>query len=40
MYYRRDHTFDVKACFQQNRYVESGNVQIVYIMVSYIQSEE
>ena len=21
MYYRRDHTFDVKTCFQQNRYV-------------------
>jgi hypothetical protein len=20
-YYRRDHTFDVKTCFQQNRYV-------------------
>ena len=20
MYYRRDHTFDVKTCFQQNRY--------------------
>ena len=21
LYYRRDHTFDVKTCFQQNRYV-------------------
>jgi hypothetical protein len=21
MYYRRDHTFDVKTCFQQTRYV-------------------
>ena len=21
MYYRRDHTFDVKTCFQQNGYV-------------------